>query len=60
LGDTLGLSVVAEGVENKSQATVLQEMGCDLAQGYLYSRPVDEEQIESLLSKRDEAVAESI
>ena len=60
LGDTLGLNVVAEGVENKSQAAVLQDMGCDLAQGYLYSKPVDEGQIEVLLSKRDETVADSI
>jgi len=60
LGDTLGLTVVAEGVESKDQANVLQEMGCDLAQGYLYSRPVDEDQIEALLSERAEAVAKTI
>jgi EAL domain-containing protein (putative c-di-GMP-specific phosphodiesterase class I) len=60
LGDTLGLSVVAEGVESKDQANVLQEMGCALAQGYLYSKPVDGDQIEALLSKRADAVAEII
>ena len=53
LGDTLGLSVVAEGVENDDQASVLLEMGCALAQGFLYSKPVDDDQIEALLSGRE-------
>ena len=52
LGDTLGLSVVAEGVESKDQASVLLDMGCALAQGYLYSKPVDGSQIEDVLSAR--------
>jgi len=39
LGRDLELEVVAEGVETVEQATVLQEMGCRLAQGYLYARP---------------------
>jgi diguanylate cyclase (GGDEF)-like protein/PAS domain S-box-containing protein len=37
---TLGLSAVAEGVENDEQAAFLQREGCDQAQGYLYGRPV--------------------
>lgn len=36
----LGLEVVAEGVETAHQRDVLTEMGCDYAQGYLFSRPV--------------------
>jgi EAL domain-containing protein (putative c-di-GMP-specific phosphodiesterase class I) len=40
LGENLGLSIVAEGVENERQAQVLQALGCPLAQGYLFSRPV--------------------
>lgn len=43
LGQSLGLSVVAEGVETEAQGEMLRNMGCDLAQGYFYSRPVDGE-----------------
>jgi EAL domain-containing protein (putative c-di-GMP-specific phosphodiesterase class I) len=35
-----GARVVAEGVERPEQARLLREMGCDMAQGYLFSRPV--------------------
>ena len=59
LGDTLGLSVVAEGVERDDQATVLLEMGCALAQGFLYSKPVDGHDIEALLAKRGTMLMES-
>jgi len=45
----LNLSVVAEGVEMPDQATFLHAMGCDIAQGYLYSRPVPPLQIEAML-----------
>jgi diguanylate cyclase (GGDEF)-like protein len=40
LGENLGLSIVAEGVENERQAQVLQALGCPLAQGFLFSRPL--------------------
>ncbi|HML00532.1 MAG TPA: EAL domain-containing protein [Acidimicrobiales bacterium] len=39
LGETLGLSVIAEGVERDSQAEKLRDLDCFLAQGYLYGRP---------------------
>jgi EAL domain-containing protein (putative c-di-GMP-specific phosphodiesterase class I) len=39
----LGLIVVAEGVEHEEQRQYLLEAGCDLMQGYLYSKPVIEE-----------------
>ncbi len=40
LGKALGLSIVAEGIEQPSQARRLRELGCDLGQGYLYARPL--------------------
>jgi EAL domain-containing protein (putative c-di-GMP-specific phosphodiesterase class I) len=40
LGQSLGMSTVAEGIEEMVQLTALREMGCDFAQGYLLSRPV--------------------
>ena len=39
LGHSLGLSVVAEGVETPLQLTRLREIGCDRGQGYLFGRP---------------------
>jgi diguanylate cyclase (GGDEF)-like protein/PAS domain S-box-containing protein len=39
LGHALGLSVIAEGVENEEQLTVLRALRCDRAQGYLWSSP---------------------
>jgi diguanylate cyclase (GGDEF)-like protein len=41
LGHNLGLTIVAEGVETAQAATLLTELGCDVAQGYHYSRPLD-------------------
>jgi diguanylate cyclase (GGDEF)-like protein len=40
LGRNLGLSIIAEGVEDGRQAQILAELGCPLAQGFLFSRPL--------------------
>jgi len=39
LGDSLGLPIIAEGVERRTQMVKLQSLGCHLAQGYLFGRP---------------------
>lgn len=40
MADALGLSTIAEGVENQQQAELLKSLGVDQCQGYLYSRPI--------------------
>lgn len=49
LGHKLGLEVVAEGVETADQRDVLRRLGCDLAQGYYFSRPLPPTEIDALL-----------
>ncbi|MFO1129546.1 MAG: EAL domain-containing protein [Rhodospirillales bacterium] len=52
LGHRLGLRVVAEGVECPSQLELLKRMGCNEAQGYLFSRPVDAASFEEWVRAR--------
>ncbi|MFT8418563.1 MAG: EAL domain-containing protein [Acetobacter sp.] len=40
IGKRLGIKVVTEGVEHEAQETKLQELGCDILQGYFYSKPL--------------------
>ncbi|MDB5326843.1 MAG: hypothetical protein JWM57_2412, partial [Phycisphaerales bacterium] len=49
LAKSLGIKVVAEGVETVSQREFLLGIGCDMLQGYLFSRPQDAEQTALLL-----------
>jgi diguanylate cyclase (GGDEF)-like protein/PAS domain S-box-containing protein len=50
LAHSLGLSVVAEGVETAAQYDFLRNRECDLLQGFLFSRPVPPERLAELLS----------
>jgi diguanylate cyclase (GGDEF)-like protein/PAS domain S-box-containing protein len=45
MGRSLGLAVVAEGVERREQASLLATMGCQQVQGYLYARPMGADQL---------------
>jgi diguanylate cyclase (GGDEF)-like protein len=56
LGHSLGLTVVAEGVEEDAARDQLVEMGCHVAQGYLISRPLSEERLEAWLQARTVSV----
>jgi predicted signal transduction protein with EAL and GGDEF domain len=46
LGHAMGLTLVAEGVERLTQATLLREQGCDAAQGWLFGRPLPPEAVD--------------
>ena len=46
LGKTLGLSVITEGVETREQLERLTKMGCEIYQGYYFSKPIAVEQFE--------------
>lgn len=55
LGRTLRLSISAEGVETQEQAQRISDLGCDAAQGYLYSAPVTAEEAARLVERSDAA-----
>jgi EAL domain-containing protein (putative c-di-GMP-specific phosphodiesterase class I) len=52
LASAFGLKVVAEGVETPAQLEMLRQLKCDHSQGYLHSRPVPLEQLETLLREQ--------
>ncbi|BBH65977.1 bifunctional diguanylate cyclase/phosphodiesterase [Actinoplanes sp. OR16] len=54
LSREFGLTVVAEGVESELTLDLLEEMGCELGQGYLFSRPLPFERLEAWLAAQTE------
>jgi EAL domain-containing protein (putative c-di-GMP-specific phosphodiesterase class I) len=51
LGKSLGLHVIAEGVETETQHILLIKHGCQAFQGYLFSRPIPEKEFHLMLQK---------
>lgn len=49
IADTLGLQVIAEGIEEREQRELLAALGCRFGQGYLFARPMTADQAETLL-----------
>ncbi len=49
LGQNLGLSIIAEGVEDMEEARLLRTMGCDAAQGYYFAKPMAEDKLVNVL-----------
>ena len=54
LSHNLGMDVVAEGVEEASQLSILKELKCEYAQGYFFSKPVDSQKAAALIRQQAE------
>ncbi|TMF33589.1 MAG: EAL domain-containing protein, partial [Chloroflexi bacterium] len=59
LGHNLGLRVVAEGLQDRIAETILVEVGCDAAQGFLVGRPAEEGEITALLLQHSNAAPQA-
>ncbi len=57
LGRSLGMKIVAEGVETEQEATLLASMGCEVAQGYYFSRPIPPASLSALIARHLQAGA---
>ena len=53
LGHNLAMTVVAEGVEGPEHVDALRDLGCDIAQGYHYARPMPAHDVTDLLRRAD-------
>ena len=60
MGRSLGMKVVAEGVETDLQATLLARLQCDELQGYLIARPMSADDMDSFLLERGDRLAEGL
>jgi diguanylate cyclase len=52
LGRNLKLTVIAEGIEEESQAEALRQLGCHEGQGYLYAKPMTSPLLKEWLTNR--------
>src|SRR6202042_1322249 len=62
LAHILGMDIVAEGIETAEQANQLRSLGCKYAQGYFFSKPMDQARVEALLRSdvRDISLSDSL
>jgi len=59
VGQTLGLDIVAEGIERVDQQQLLRTLRCPVGQGYLYARPLAADDLVDWLARRTSGVAEA-
>lgn len=52
IGKSMGIAVIAEGVETMAHARILAELGCDILQGYAFARPMSRNDLETFLSEQ--------
>ncbi|GLQ11281.1 diguanylate cyclase [Devosia yakushimensis] len=52
IGKSMGISVIAEGVETMAHAAILAELGCDILQGYAFARPMSRNDLETFLAEQ--------
>ena len=57
LGQSLGITVVAEGIESEAEAVILRELGCEQGQGWLYGRGASSDQARRQLDRRGADIA---
>jgi diguanylate cyclase (GGDEF)-like protein/PAS domain S-box-containing protein len=55
IGESLNLEVVAEGIEQPAQASILRELGCGLGQGFLYARAMGPRDLQDYLARMRES-----
>jgi diguanylate cyclase len=60
LGTSLSLEVVAEGIELPEQASSLEELGCELGQGFLFARPMDSDALTNFLTVAGASTQEDV
>lgn len=60
LAQNLNLRTVAEGIETVEQLKVLQHLGCDLGQGFLFSKPLPKDEIENLLYEKSQWLPQTV
>jgi diguanylate cyclase (GGDEF)-like protein len=57
LARSLGITTIIEGIETKEQLETAQADGCDLGQGYIFSKPMPEREVAAFLAKRERTAA---
>ncbi|MCE7887241.1 MAG: EAL domain-containing protein [Alphaproteobacteria bacterium PRO2] len=57
LGKNMKMHVIAEGVESKDEAKVLRDLGCDLAQGYYFAKPLSEADVTKFVNEQGRKIS---